>query len=220
MSKLICRQKLLISLVIFITFGCAMQAASASSISRLLPAPDLFAALSPSSAVNLLIPGIARPVVTTKDESSDVVIDAHSAVGTASHVPAQVDVQAGLIELAMDLRNVRYRRGGRSPKAGFDCSGFVSYVFLHSLGLKLPATSASQFLSGIKVRRDDMRSGDLVFFRTSGKKRISHVGIYLDDGRFIHAPSSGKVVRIDSLDETYWAKRFAGAKRPDGIALG
>jgi cell wall-associated NlpC family hydrolase len=118
-----------------------------------------------------------------------------------------------LADFAVTLRDIRYRRGGHEPSTGFDCSGFVRYVFRHTLQQDLPSDSASQFLAGAKVDRTDMKTGDLVFFRTRGK-RISHVGIYLDNGRFIHSPSTGKSVSISRLDETYWAKRFVGAKRP------
>jgi hypothetical protein len=118
-----------------------------------------------------------------------------------------------LADFAVTLRDIRYRRGGREPSTGFDCSGFVRYVFHHSLNQELPGDSASQFLVGAKVDRDEMKTGDLVFFRTRGK-RISHVGIYLGDGRFIHSPSSGKRVSISDLSEAYWAKHFVGAKRP------
>ena len=120
--------------------------------------------------------------------------------------------------MAMDLRDIRYVRGGRDPSTGFDCSGFVRYVFAHAIGLQLPNNSASQFLAGLKVSRADMQPGDLVFFRTHGKRSISHVGIYISNGRFIHSPSSGKSVEISRLDEGYWAKRFAGAKRPETMA--
>lgn len=122
-----------------------------------------------------------------------------------------------LIALAKDLRNIRYRRGGTSPKTGFDCSGFVRYVFQHALGIELPVGSAAQFRVGDRIDRSQMQAGDLVFFRIAGQ-RISHVGIYVAEGRFIHAPSAGKVVRVDSLEESYWARRFAGAKRPEAIA--
>jgi cell wall-associated NlpC family hydrolase len=131
------------------------------------------------------------------------------------------DLRKTLIGLAMKLRDIRYVRGGRDPSTGFDCSGFVRYVFAHAVGLDLPTNSASQFLAGLKVNRDDMKPGDLVFFRTAGKRgqgRISHVGIYIANGQFIHSPSRGKTVRVDSLDESYWAKHFAGAKRPDALA--
>jgi cell wall-associated NlpC family hydrolase len=139
-------------------------------------------------------------------------IDASSQVGEVA------DLRQALVALAMKLRDVRYVRGGHSPSTGFDCSGFVRYVFAHAIGLRLPPNSARQFLAGIKVRRDDMQPGDLVFFHTRGRKRISHVGIYLDNGRFIHSPSAGKSVEVSSLDDAYWAKRFAGARRPEGIA--
>ncbi len=87
--------------------------------------------------------------------------------------------------------------------------------------MELPANSASQFLAGLKVNRSEMKPGDLVFFRTAGRRgqgRISHVGIYIANGQFIHSPSRGKTVRVDSLEESYWAKRFAGAKRPEAMA--
>lgn len=122
-----------------------------------------------------------------------------------------------LTAVANRLRDIRYRRGGREPSTGFDCSGFVRYVFQHGLNTELPASSAAQFLTGLKVDRSELREGDLVFFRTAGK-RVSHVGIYLGDGSFIHAPSSGKRVSVSQLTETYWAKRFAGAKRPAVLA--
>src|SRR5690606_4409915 len=87
----------------------------------------------------------------------------------------------------------------------------------HGLNTELPASSAAQYLDGLKVDRSELREGDLVFFRTAGK-RISHVGIYLGDGSFIHAPSTGKRVSVSRLGEAYWAKRFAGAKRPAVLA--
>ena len=122
-----------------------------------------------------------------------------------------------LADFAMKLRDIRYRRGGRVPSTGFDCSGFVHYVFAHALGIDLPDNSISQFNAGIRVARDDMKTGDLVFFHIHGK-RISHVGIYLGEGRFIHSPRTGERVRVNRLDEQYWAHRFAGAKRPESLS--
>jgi len=118
-----------------------------------------------------------------------------------------------LASFAMTLRDIRYRRGGRAPTTGFDCSGFVHYVFAHALGVDLPDTSATQYLDGSQVARNELQTGDLVFFHTRGK-RVSHVGIYLDNGRFIHSPSTGKRVRVDELADRYWAKRYMGARRP------
>ncbi len=129
------------------------------------------------------------------------------------------EVRKALIDLAMNLRDIRYVRGGRDPSTGFDCSGFVRYVFAHAIGMQLPTNSASQFLSGLKVARADMKPGDLVFFHTHGKHRISHVGIYISNGQFIHSPTTGQSVQVSSLDDAYWAKHFAGAKRPEAIAM-
>lgn len=121
-----------------------------------------------------------------------------------------------LAAFAMTLRDIRYRRGGRAPTTGFDCSGFVQYVFAHALGIDLPDNSISQFRAGMQVARNELQTGDLVFFHTRGKN-VSHVGIYLDNGRFIHSPSTGKRVRIDELSDRYWARRYVGAKRPNTL---
>jgi cell wall-associated NlpC family hydrolase len=118
-----------------------------------------------------------------------------------------------LADLALKLRDIRYVRGGHEPATGFDCSGFVHYVFRQTFGLMLPYDAPSQFHDAKYVARNQMQTGDLVFFHEG--KRITHVGIYLDEGHFIHSPRPGKRVRVDSLDSTYWAKRFAGARRPD-----
>jgi cell wall-associated NlpC family hydrolase len=134
------------------------------------------------------------------------------AVSTARRSPARV-----LLDLANRLLNVRYKRGGHEPSTGFDCSGFVSYVFHEGTGTVLPNTSAAQYQSGKAIDRHDLRSGDLVFFRTRGK-RISHVGIYVGQGQFIHAPRTGRTVSVSSLAEHYWSRRYAGARRPDVLA--
>jgi cell wall-associated NlpC family hydrolase len=129
---------------------------------------------------------------------------------------SEADPRHLLVDFAMTLRDIRYRRGGRSPQHGFDCSGFVHYVFAQVLGVELPENSAAQYRDGRKIDRDDMQAGDLVFFRTRGK-RISHVGIYLGGGRFIHSPTTGERVRVDRMSEKYWSRRFAGARRPDAL---
>ena len=177
------------------------------------PAPAPVAAPLLALPLANLAPAVANAVLPA--DPSALLTAQEKATAPANEV---ADLRQELVALAMKLRDVRYVRGGRSPSTGFDCSGFVRYVFAHAIGLRLPANSARQFRAGIKVRRDDMQPGDLVFFHTRGKKRISHVGIYLDNGRFIHSPSAGKSVEVSSLDEAYWAKRFAGARRPEGIA--
>lgn len=179
------------------------------------PAPGLAQSVVPSN-LTAELPASANN--DAKSNSVDEMADADDD-GQLDNANG-MDLRHALIGLAMKLRDIRYVRGGHDPSTGFDCSGFVRYVFAHAVGLELPTNSASQFVAGLAVKRADMRPGDLVFFRTAGRGgrgRISHVGIYIDNGQFIHSPSRGKTVRVDNLQEAYWAKRFAGAKRPEGI---
>jgi cell wall-associated NlpC family hydrolase len=126
------------------------------------------------------------------------------------------DRASGLTVAAMDLVGVRYRRGGTSTETGFDCSGFTRHVFETSLGLVLPRRVDEQATAAglVAVKRDDLRPGDLVFFNTL-KRTFSHVGIYIGDNRFVHAPSHGKDVRTDDMSFAYWARRFTGARRAE-----
>ena len=116
-----------------------------------------------------------------------------------------------VVDLAQAMVGKPYKYGGKSPRTGFDCSGLVYYTH-KSLGRTLPRTSHAQYRSTQPVRRDDLIPGDLVFFRIH-RSRVSHVGIYLGDDRFVHAPSSGKRVRINSLENPYWDKRFVRGGR-------
>jgi cell wall-associated NlpC family hydrolase len=108
-----------------------------------------------------------------------------------------------------DVLGTKYRSGGTTTN-GFDCSGFTMYVFKH-LGINLPHQSGSQFTMGTSVSRSDLRAGDLVFFNTSGSG-VSHVGIYVGDGKFAHASTSRGVV-VSSLSDSYYVNRYVGAKR-------
>jgi cell wall-associated NlpC family hydrolase len=120
----------------------------------------------------------------------------------------------GIVSTAMHLLGTRYRNGGANPE-GFDCSGFVQYVFAQQ-GVLVPRTVEDQARFGARVD-DDPRAGDLVFFHTGGRGP-SHVGIALDSGRFVHAPSSRGEVRIEPLARPYWADRFIEARRMIVIA--
>ncbi len=122
------------------------------------------------------------------------------------------DRAASLAIEAMSLMGIHYRRGGTSPEQGLDCSGLVRYVFRQAHGTELPRTSAEISQVGDHVDKNDLQPGDLVFFNTL-KRAFSHVGIYLGDNKFIHAPSSGGAVRIESMDLSYWKARFNGARR-------
>jgi len=122
------------------------------------------------------------------------------------------DKAARLALEAMSLVGIHYRRGGNTPENGLDCSGLVRYVFREAHGTELPRTSFEISKMGETVEKQDLQPGDLVFFNTL-RRAFSHVGIYLGDNKFIHAPSSGGAVRIESMDLTYWKARFNGARR-------
>ena len=107
---------------------------------------------------------------------------------------------------------MRYRSGGTSPETGLDCSGLVLNVFRNAIGFDLPRTAAEMARMGDKIGRKDLKPGDLVFFNTM-RRTFSHVGIYLGDGKFVHAPSSGGKVRVEAISTNYWSKRFNGARR-------
>jgi cell wall-associated NlpC family hydrolase len=117
-----------------------------------------------------------------------------------------------LVIQAMGLLGVPYKRGGSSEEKGFDCSGFVRHMFEKSVGLVLPRRAEEQAKVTEEINRSELKPGDLVFFNTM-KRTFSHVGIYVGDGKFIHAPRPGKSVRVDDMREAYWQKRFNGARR-------
>ncbi|TEA71506.1 NlpC/P60 family protein [Pollutimonas harenae] len=119
---------------------------------------------------------------------------------------------SALASTALSVLGIKYRYGGETPDTGFDCSGLVTYAAEKSLGLKLPRQSAQMARLGTSVKRNELKKGDLVFFNTRGR-RFSHVGIYLGDRKFVHAPRTGSVVRIESMDIAYWKKRYNGARR-------
>jgi cell wall-associated NlpC family hydrolase len=124
------------------------------------------------------------------------------------------DRASSMVGAAMNFIGVRYRAGGNSADSGFDCSGFTRHIFEMSLGLVLPRSADEQAVAPglVAVRRDDLKPGDLVFFNTL-RRTFSHVGIYIGENRFIHAPRSGKLVRTDDMSFAYWSQRFTGARR-------
>jgi len=134
-------------------------------------------------------------------------------LGTAA---AQAAEKAPLMDVIDDLYGVPYKSAGKTPK-GFDCSGFTHYVF-EKLGVELPASSADQFKMGEPVAKKDLQPGDLVFFSTNGRS-VSHVGIYIGDGTFVHSESGRGVVNTKLNDPHYWSKRYVGAKRISVPAL-
>jgi cell wall-associated NlpC family hydrolase len=113
---------------------------------------------------------------------------------------------------AMSFLGIKYKRGGSSPENGLDCSGFVRLVFKTATATELPRTAKEISNQGDTVAPSDLKPGDLVFYNTL-KKSFSHVGIYLGDNKFIHSPSVGGKVRVESMNIAYWKKRFNGARR-------
>jgi len=140
----------------------------------------------------------------------EVVANSVSTTTAASVSAASGSVRSQVLDYASTFLGVPYVYGGSSPK-GFDCSGFTSYVYKH-FNVSLPHSSASQYTRVTKVSRDNLQPGDLVFFASSaGGSKINHVGIYVGNGNFIHAPRPGKVVCYDSLYSSYYSSHYVGA---------
>ncbi|MBL8066588.1 MAG: C40 family peptidase [Chthonomonadaceae bacterium] len=131
-----------------------------------------------------------------------------------SSVALSEEDRDGVVGTALSRLGTRYRWGGTTP-AGFDCSGLTSYAYARN-GKRIPRTAAEQARQGQSVGKDGLKKGDLVFFRTTRSSRISHVGIYVGEGKFVHASSGGGRVRVNNLSDSYYSKRFAGAKRVSG----
>lgn len=119
-----------------------------------------------------------------------------------------------IINKAYELTGIKYKLGGSKPETGFDCSQFVKYVFEQALNLSLPPSARSLSKIGETIKFEDLQPGDLVFFNTR-KSKFSHVGIYVGNNEFIHAPRTGKTIRVENLTKNYWLKRFNGATRVD-----
>ena len=123
-----------------------------------------------------------------------------------------VDRTSDLVIAAMGFLGVPYRRGGTSAETGFDCSGLVRTIYGQTIGLILPRRADEQAAATQSIDKKELRPGDLVFFNTM-RRAFSHVGIYVGDGKFIHAPRSGAQVRVEDMQAKYWQRRFDGARR-------
>ena len=192
-------------------------------------------------ASTLLAAGaIAAPDLSSQAAAATPVIDPVSrfladkgliaATGANKAEPAPSDIafvekirdQASeMVLTAMNFLGVPYRRGGSNVDRGFDCSGFTRHVFEMSLGLVLPRRASEQAASAglLSIKRDELKPGDLVFFNTM-RRTFSHVGIYVGDGKFIHAPKPGGEVRVEDMRAAYWNVRFTGGRRASPRVMG
>jgi hypothetical protein len=148
-------------------------------------------------------------------------LSASLSVAWAAEEPRESGVFSNALNSAQDLvinamshLGIAYRRGGTSPETGFDCSGFVRHVYQNTIGMLLPRTAADMASRGQSIAQTELQPGDLVFFNTL-RRTFSHVGIYIGEGKFVHAPSSGGQVRVESMAVPYWRARFDGARRMD-----
>lgn len=144
--------------------------------------------------------------------------DAGSAASLENRMAMSV---ADRVMHAIDLLGTPYRKRGTTPESGFDCSGFIGYVFRAANAIELPRSAREMYanLRDAVSSREALEPGDLLFFNIGRGNKIDHVGLYLGENRFVHAPASGGSVRIDALDLSYWQQRYAGARRvPSGVA--
>ncbi|WP_439888044.1 C40 family peptidase [Pseudomonas sp. MBLB4123] len=151
------------------------------------------------------------------------------ACASQSPAPTSIQIPTGsphggsedVLFRALGLVGTPYRYGGNTPDGGFDCSGLIGYVYRDAAGIRLPRSTRE--LSALRAptiaSREALQSGDLVFFATNGGRQVSHAGIYVGEGRFVHAPSSGGTVRLDSLSNSYWQRTYLDAKRVFGAEL-
>ena len=161
----------------------------------------------------------AAPQVSNPDEFDRFVADkglitrledvTHK-VADKAHTVA--DRASNLVMNAMGSLGVPYKRGGNSAETGFDCSGFVRAMYEQTVGLLLPRRADQQAAATQVIDKKELQPGDLVFFNTM-RRSFSHVGIYVGDNKFIHAPRSGAEVRVEDMGVSYWARRFNGARR-------
>jgi cell wall-associated NlpC family hydrolase len=155
----------------------------------------------------------AAPQQDQTEDSLRNLLASEGLIGHIQQVRHTVSDQASnLVVGAMGFLGVPYRFGGNNSQTGFDCSGFVRAMYDKSMGLLLPRQAAEQAAATEKIDRSELKPGDLVFFNTM-RRAFSHVGIYIGDGKFIHATRTGSSVRVEDMNESYWQRRFDGARR-------
>jgi|GEM_PF-237833 cell wall-associated NlpC family hydrolase len=161
---------------------------------------------------------IANKPATTSSNSSNNDTDNNENISNSKNMqPATTTKQSqdaitNMLLQSVSLMGIAYKWGGNTPDTGMDCSGFVRYVFKKSLGINLPRTAAEMAKVGKRVNINELQPGDLIFFKTMGGSRISHIGMYLGNNKFIQSPRTGENIQITDLSG-YWIKHYVGAKR-------
>lgn len=131
-----------------------------------------------------------------------------------THPEETSPVAADVLFRALGLVGTPYRWGGNTPDSGFDCSGLIKYVYNDAAGISLPRTTREMIVMRAQsIGQDKLQTGDLLFFATNGGSQVSHAGIYVGEGRFVHAPATGRTVKLDSLNKAYWQRAYLNAKR-------
>lgn len=162
---------------------------------------------------SLLLAASAQAAPGQSGDDMDKFLADRGLLNKIEHVRQSVGHKASeLVVTAMGFLGVPYRRGGNSADTGVDCSGFVKAIYEQTVGLVLPRRAEQQAAATQNIDKNELQPGDLVFFNTM-KRAFSHVGIYVGDGKFIHAPKPGAEVRVESMGVAYWARRFDGARR-------
>ncbi|MDA8108107.1 MAG: C40 family peptidase [Betaproteobacteria bacterium] len=165
-------------------------------------------------AASLTAPGLSLPALAHTSDAAALAprADPEPPANTEEGAARGRGLPAELAHYALQLLGVPYKLGGTDPDSGLDCSGLVQYVFEQVADITLPRTVLALSRVGEWISRAHLRRGDLVFFHTR-RSRYSHVGIYVGDGRFVHAPRPGADVEVSELSDPYWRRHFSGARR-------
>ena len=171
-------------------------------------APIIVRALA-LTALAVTLSACGRPDVRPTPQASSAPPGARTWTPVAPADPAAANA---VLMRAISLVGTPYRYGGNTPESGFDCSGLVNYVYRDMLDMRLPRTTRELVaMQGPRIASDRLAGGDLVFFGSGGT--VTHVGIYVGEGRFVHAPTTGGTVRLDRLDGHYWRDHYSGSRR-------
>jgi cell wall-associated NlpC family hydrolase len=183
-------------------------------MSRWLCALLLACAAGAQAAPQAESPNEPEPVIPDRSLLTRLESVSHQVADKAHSV---ADHTSNLVVNAMGFLGVSYKRGGNSAETGFDCSGFVRAIYEQTIGHLLPRRADQQAAATQVIDKKELLPGDLVFFNTM-RRNFSHVGIYVGDGKFIHAPRSGAQIRVEDMGVAYWARRFNGARRVSASA--